>query len=98
MVPKTKAKKSMKEIHPTAYLVAQNIDKMIGENGDKLDDIAALLNVSRTTLWRRLHKSPYLLSLMELDILCHHWGVGMETMFTPPLIASGKQKGVGAAG
>jgi hypothetical protein len=35
---------------------------------------------------------------MELDILCHHWGVGMETMFTPPLIASGKQKGVGAAG
>lgn len=84
MAVRTKAKKSMDEVHPTAYQVARNIETMMRENHDSKDTIAELLGVSRSTLWRRLTLSPYDITLAELGILCEYWGIDMKVLVSPP--------------
>ncbi len=84
MAAKTKAKKTMEEIHPKAYQVARNIETLMRENRDSKDDIASLLGISRSTLWRRLTKSPYDITLAEIEILCGYWGISMKVLVSPP--------------
>lgn len=84
MAVKTKQKKTMEEAHPAAYQVARNIETMMRENHDSKDTIASLLGISRCTLWRRLTKTPYDITLLEVDILCNYWGVDFETLVKPP--------------
>ena len=84
MAVKTKAKKTMEEVHPAAYQIARNIETMMRENKDSKDTIAELLGVSRTTLWRRLTTSPYDITLMEIDILCAYWGIDFSALLKPP--------------
>ena len=85
MAPKTKAKKSMEENLPASYQIARNIETMMRENKDSKDTIASLLGVSRATLWRRLTKSPYEITLQEVEILCQYWGITMAALTRPPL-------------
>ncbi len=84
MAAKTKAKKTMEEAHPYAYQVARNIETMMRENKDSKDKIASLLGISRSTLWRRLTKAPYDITLLEIDILCGYWGIDMQLLVKPP--------------
>lgn len=84
MAVKTKAKKKMEDVCPPAYQVARNIETMMRENHDTQDVICDLLGVSRTTFWRRQQKSPYEWTLMELDILCKYWGIGLDVLIRPP--------------
>ena len=84
MAVRTKAKKTMEDIYPEAYQVARNIETMMRDNHESKDDIAALLGCSRTTLWRRLNKTPYDITLMEIGILCEYWGIKMEALIHPP--------------
>ena len=84
MAIKTKAKKSLEEVYPGAYQVARNIETMMRENRDSKDMIASLLGCSRTTLWRRLSKTPYEITLMDLSVLSEYWGIGIESLIRPP--------------
>ncbi len=84
MAVKTKAKKTMEEVIPEAYQVARNIETLMRENKDSKDTIADLLNVHRSTLWRRLTQRPYEFTLRELGILCEYWGVEMKVLVSPP--------------
>ncbi len=80
-MPRTAPKKRMEDIFPDAYHVAHNIETMMHRNGDTMEGIAKLLNVDRSTLWRRLKKEPYKLSLMEMDILCKYWHIPSAWLF-----------------
>lgn len=84
MAGKTKAKKTMEELYPEAYQVARNIETLMRENRDSKDTIASLLGISRVTLWRRLTKSPYEITLMEMGVLCGYWGISMQMLVSPP--------------
>lgn len=85
MAVKTKAKKTMEDVYPEIYQFARNVETQMRENRNDMDEIANLLNISRTTLWRRLSKTPYEFTLAEEAILCEFWGVDRETMRRKPL-------------
>lgn len=84
MAVRTKAKKTMEDVYPVAYRIARNIETMMRENRDSKESIAELLGCSRTTLWRRLTKTPYEITLMEVGVLCDYWGIGIEVLTQPP--------------
>ena len=95
MAVKTKAKKTMEDVYPEIYQFARNVETQIREEKHDMDEIADVLGISRTTLWRRLSKTPYEFTLAEEAILCEFFGVDRETMRKKPL--TGKKPLAGGA-
>lgn len=83
-VPRTSAKKTMKEAYSREFLVAQNIEMLMTRNQISRAEVMTYMDWSDTTIWRRLKKYPGEISLTELLALCDLFGVTIEKLQKDP--------------
>lgn len=83
-VPRTSAKKTMKEAYSREFLVAQNIEMLMIRNQISHAEVMRYMDWSETTAWRRLKKYPGEISLTELLALCDLFGVTIDKLQKDP--------------
>ncbi len=84
---KVKKPKSVRELHPRAYTIAENIIKIGDYNGVSEDEICASMNVNINTFRRRM-AAPYDFTLAEIDNIVRALGTTYEMLYKEKLTLS----------
>lgn len=79
----SEAKKTMEEIHPELYQLAENVKSLLQMKEWSTGELVRSMGISETTLWRRLQK-PYEFTLREEAILCEYFGLSHDQLRKPP--------------
>lgn len=88
---RTRAKKKIEDAYPREFRAAKNIEILMLEHRMTRAEVGQYLGWSDTTMWRRLTKSPWEITISELYALCDLWGVTLEAFQREPLVGAGAE-------
>lgn len=89
--PKTAAEKTMEGAYPREFRIAENIRALMLRNRMGRAELAEYLGISGTTVWRKLTKHPWEITITELYALCDLWGVTLDTFQRDPYEQEGNK-------
>ena len=81
--PKTKPKKTLREISPKTFQAVSNIKMLMTAHNDSADDIALGTGINRQTLYRRF-REPMGLKSHEIEALAAYWGMEVWELYEKP--------------
>lgn len=88
---KKRAAKTIEDAYPREFRAAKNIEILMLEHRMTRAEVGQYLGWSDTTMWRRLTKSPWEITISELYALCDLWGVTLEAFQREPLVEAGAE-------